>query len=108
MQIVRLVILIILSIILTSCQAPQFRQHERKLVKIYDCEKDTDNIGFFICSVYCASHLYDLNGPTKISETFDANPESCTDTVGFHVEKWGTDITPTMKALKKYYSKGKR
>ncbi len=108
MQIVRLVILIVLSITLTSCQAPQFRNHERKLVKIYDCEEDTDNIGFFICSVYCASHLYSLNEPARISETISLNPESCTDTVGFHVESWGTDITPTMKALKKFYSKKKR
>lgn len=105
MQIVRLVILIVLSMVLTSCQGPQFRQHERKLVKIYDCKEDPNNADFSICSVYCASHLYDLNGPERLSETASVDPESCTDTVGFHVEPWGTDIIPTIKALIKFWTK---
>ena len=94
--------------VLTSCQSPQFKQHERKLVKIYDCIEDPDNVDFSICSVYCAGHLYDLNKPARISETIALDPKECSDTVGFHVNAWGTDITPTMKALKKYYSKKKR
>jgi len=104
-MLIHLMATLILSITLISCQGPQFKIHKRKLVKVERCEEDPEKDGYYICSIFCASHLYDLNAPRRTSKTIKESPEVCNNTVGFGVKSWGEDITPTMKALKKFYSK---
>lgn len=87
-----------LSIILSSCV--KFKIHDRKLIKISECIYAEGN---YLCSVSCSSHEYDINGPKRITNSATINPEDCTDTVGFSVDAWAEDITPTIKALKKQY-----
>lgn len=93
--------LLILSTILTSCQ--NFKIHDRKLLKVSNCEVVNEND--YICNVVCASHEYNINTIKRVSKSVLVNPEDCTDTVGFSVDAWAHDITPTMKALKKRYKR---
>lgn len=102
-----LVKLLMLLTILVSCQSSlKFQRHERKLIKIERCRYEEDFNGslIFLCHVDCTSHTYDLNIPGRITgSVYQDDPTRCTNTVGFDVNAWETDITPTIKALKEAY-----
>ena len=89
-----------LLISLISCT--EFKVHKRKLIKLENCYEHENG---FTCDVLCSGHDYDLNSPRRVSESIYLNPNDCTDTVGFSVDAWAEDITPTIKALKKQHKR---